>query len=57
MFANLPAALRRDAAENATASPVNLARRLRLESRILWPVFGMLVTAYIGLFGRVLGVW
>jgi hypothetical protein len=51
------AALRRNTAENTTVSPANLARRLRLETRILWPVFGLLSTAYIGLFGRVLGVW
>jgi hypothetical protein len=51
------AALRRSTAETTTVNPTNLVRRLRLEARILWPVIGLLSTAYIGLFGRVLGVW
>jgi hypothetical protein len=50
-------ALGRNQSNNSTASRARLARRLQIESRTLWPVFGMLSAAYIGVFGRVLGVW
>jgi len=40
-----------------TAGQAKWARRLRIESSIVWPAFGLLSAVYIGLFGHVLGVW
>jgi hypothetical protein len=49
--------LRPTTAKNIMENRIKLARRLQIESGILWPVFGMLSAAYIGLLGRVLRVW
>jgi hypothetical protein len=51
------AALGRNKSNNPRAGRARLARRRRIEARILWPVFGVLSATYVGLFGRVLGVW
>jgi hypothetical protein len=47
----------RSNAKAISASRARLARRLQIELGILWPVFGMLSAIYVGLFGRVFGVW
>jgi hypothetical protein len=47
----------RHTSNSATAGRARLARRLQIESGILWSVFGVLSATYVGLFGHVLGVW
>jgi hypothetical protein len=57
MSAMQPPAFSRNKADTMATSRARLARRLQLESCILWPVFGMLSATYVGLLGRVLGIW
>jgi hypothetical protein len=43
--------------KTSVSTAAQLDRRVHREALVMWPLFCMISGIYVGLFGRVLGMW